>query len=64
MSVFLAIYAGTTVSDAKLVGVTSENETVKYVAAKMLEQSEPERDDVSAAIASGRRQALELIKGR
>ena len=65
MAAFVALYSGRTISDARMVGVTADNDLVGYVAAKLLEdKSDIDADDpVSEAIEDGRRRALTLIRG-
>jgi hypothetical protein len=67
MATFLALYQGRTVGQAQMVAVCTDPDLVSLVAAKLLENShkeeEAEDDPVSSALNSGRRQALQIIKG-
>ena len=58
----VAIYSGDLVGSARLVGATSDGETVRHVAALLLtlEQSD---DTAPEPISAGRRAALRLLVG-
>lgn len=65
---FVAIYAGDTISSAKIVAASSDPDLVKQVAAVLLKDKHSSvgtasPDPVSSAMDSGRRQALSIIAG-
>jgi len=61
---FIAIYAGTSISDARLLAASGDEDLVEIVAARLLQRWPPEDPDpVSAALKVGRREALRLVAG-
>ncbi len=65
---FVAIYAGDTISSAKIVAASSDPDLVTQVAAALLKDKRSsigaaKPDPVRGAMNSGRRQALEIIAG-
>jgi len=61
---FVAIYAGATVAEARLLAAASDTDLVEIVATRLLKNWPPgDADPIANALADGRRQALELIAG-
>ncbi len=60
---FVVLYRGPSVSEAKLVGVSSDRELVQQVAKKLLGEARAEEEDdpVIVLIMEGRRRALRRI---
>jgi hypothetical protein len=62
MTTFLALYRGKTVSDARMVAVSADQDLVTFVATRLLEAPTADEDDpVVAQVEHGRRAALRLI---
>ena len=62
MARFLALYCGPTLSDARLVAISSDEALVVDFAERLLADTRPEADDpVVASVDRGRRAALKLI---
>ena len=61
---FVAIYSGATVAEARLLAAASDPDLVEFVAKRLLQRSPSgDLDPISNVLASGRRQALELVVG-
>jgi hypothetical protein len=64
LTTFLALYRGDSVSAARLLALSADPELVRQFAARLLEVSEcQESDPIAKELESGRRRALELVKG-
>jgi hypothetical protein len=61
---FVVLYAGTTLSDARLVAVSSSREVVRDVARKILAELPEPKDATMAPLEAGRRETLGVIAGR
>jgi hypothetical protein len=60
---FLALYSGRSLSDARLIAVSSDPEIVGDLAIRLLRQPiDPDEDPAVAGLERGRRSALRLIK--
>jgi hypothetical protein len=60
---FLALYRGETVGSAKVVAVSAAPELVRDFAERMLAEKARETDTVQCELESGRRRALQRVKG-
>lgn len=65
---FVAIYAGDTISSAKIVAASSDPDLVSKVAAALLKDKRssirtPNADPITEAMEAGRRQALQIVEG-
>lgn len=61
MTTFVALYRGQTISDAKLIGVSAEQQLVRSVAHALLNEDIPHNDPVLSTVDQGRKNALQLI---
>jgi hypothetical protein len=58
----LALYRGTSLSNAHLVAVTSDPHVISDLADRLIHATPSERDPVIQAVSSGRRKALKIIR--
>jgi hypothetical protein len=61
---FLVLYAGRTLSDARLVSVSSDRGLVREVAGRMLDDLPATKDPALLPLEEGRKAALSAIAGR
>lgn len=61
---FVVLYAGETISEARIVGASAENDLVQMIAERMLKSLETAATNpVSAALDQGQRAGLQLVSG-
>ena len=62
MAIFVALYSGPSVGEARLIAVSVDSNLVAEVSARLLQETDcKEPDPVVAELETGRRQALRLI---
>ena len=63
MAVFVALYSGPSIGEAKLIAVSVDRELVAEVSAQLLKETEAiDLDPIATKLEKGRRSALRLIK--
>jgi hypothetical protein len=62
MTALLAVYAGDSVADARLIAVSSDAELVAYVTERLLRSPDKPADPAAARLEQGRRGALRLLQ--
>ena len=59
---FIAVYTGASVASARLVAATADPDLVAYVASRLLREPPHVDDAAVAALDSGRKRALRLVR--
>lgn len=63
MAIFVALYSGASVGEAKLIAVSVDPDLVAEVSARLLKETEPgDADSVVAKLEMGRRKALRCAR--